>query len=372
MKPRPFACLLVVLPLTATAGCLAWFSPAGQPQPPIAAIAALDGSAGRNTGLRRSADVSGLPVPPGQGAVPRPSGPPGNLVILPWAGFRAAVTYTFDDGNSSQLVHYPALQALGVPMTFYLTTDKPEAGSPVWAQAVRDGHELGNHSTNHAQTGLPGNIDGATDFIKRTFAVDVWTMASPFGDPSYLPLARSRFLVNRGVGNGLVGVGRDDDNVDPYDLYCYSPPQQARAGLLDAEVDSARQAGKWRIILIHGFAGGSDGAYLPIDLQEFIASVNHAKSFGDLWLDSMVAVASYWRGQRALAAALPQASGASTTWSWTLPPHLPPGKYLRVKVDGGTLYQNGKALAWNERGYYEVGLDAGSLTLSPDVALPAH
>jgi hypothetical protein len=44
---------------------------------------------------------------------------------------------------------------------------------------------------------------------------------------------------------------------------------------------------------------------------------------------------------------------------------LPPGKYLRVKVDGGTLTQAGQTLAWDEHGYYEVALDAGSLTLSP-------
>ena len=36
-----------------------------------------------------------------------------------------------------------------------------------------------------------------------------------------------------------------------------------------------------------------------------------------------------------------------------------------MRVDGGTLSQNGKALAWNGHGYYEIALDAGSLTLSP-------
>jgi len=48
-----------------------------------------------------------------------------------------------------------------------------------------------------------------------------------------------------------------------------------------------------------------------------------------------------------------------------LPEHFPPGRYLRVKVDGGTLSQNGKPLAWDDHGYYEVALDAGALTLAP-------
>jgi hypothetical protein len=61
----------------------------------------------------------------------------------------------------------------------------------------------------------------------------------------------------------------------------------------------------------------------------------------------------------------PTTSGSDTTWTWTLPAHFPPGRYLRVKVDGGTLKQGGGALTWDDHGYYEIALDAGSVTLSP-------
>ena len=47
------------------------------------------------------------------------------------------------------------------------------------------------------------------------------------------------------------------------------------------------------------------------------------------------------------------------------PAHFPPGKYLRVTVSGGTLTQAGSTLAWDDHGFYEVSLDAGTLTLSP-------
>src|SRR5579863_3020044 len=40
-----------------------------------------------------------LPTPPGAANVPRPSGTPGNLEVLSWAGFTSAVSYTFDDGQ---------------------------------------------------------------------------------------------------------------------------------------------------------------------------------------------------------------------------------------------------------------------------------
>ena len=54
-------------------------------------------------------------------------------------------------------------------------------------------------------------------------------------------------------------------------------------------------------MLVHGFTGGSDGAYQPVAIGEFTASVNHAKSFGDVWIDSVVNVGAYWRAQKMFA-----------------------------------------------------------------------
>ena len=94
-------------------------------------------------------------------------------------------------------------------------------------------------------------------------------------------------------------------------------------------------------------------------------SVAHAKSLGDVWIDSMVNVGAYWRAQKVVSAVTPAAAGGGQTWTWTLPAHFPPGKYLRITVDGGTPSQNGAPLSWDGHGYYEIALDAGSLTLAP-------
>ena len=51
---------------------------------------------------------------------PAPNGTESNLRVLPWAGFAAAVTYTFDDSQPSHLEHFGALNGLGVPFTFYV------------------------------------------------------------------------------------------------------------------------------------------------------------------------------------------------------------------------------------------------------------
>ena len=318
------------------------------------------GSAG--TGWTPGGGPSGMPVPP-VGGIAQPAGAPANLTVLNWAGFKAAVSYTFDDTNSSQITNYPALKALGVRMTFYLITNKTsDLNNPVWAQAVLDGHELGNHTRSHPMMGTAEDIDAGDLDLRTKFGITVWTMASPYGNPSYPPLAATRYLINRGVGGGQIGP---NDNTDPFNIYTYSPPQGAAASAFNAEIDAVRTAGRWKTVLVHGFNGGSDGAYMPVAIEEFTASVEHAKSFGDMWIDSVVNVGAYWRGQKMFMALTPVTSGDTTTWTWTLPAHFPPGKYLRVKVDGGTLTQGGQALVWDEHGFYEVALDALSLTLSP-------
>jgi peptidoglycan/xylan/chitin deacetylase (PgdA/CDA1 family) len=283
-------------------------------------------------------------------------------VVVDWAGFKAAVSYTFDDANSSQIAHYAELRALGVRMTFYLITGKPESSDPVWAAALKDGHEIGNHSKSHAHEGTGPDLDDASAFIHDKLNATAWTMAAPFGDASYRDLATSRFLFNRGVQGGVV---RPNDRTDPFVLPCFIPEANAPASAFDAQVEGALRAGGWAIVLVHGFTGGADGAYKAVRMADFVNAVAHARAHDDVWIDSLVNVGAYWSAQKLLTAATPSTAGDTTTWSWTLPPHFPPGKYVRVKVDGGTLSQAGKPLAWDDHGYYEVALDAGALTLRP-------
>ena len=306
--------------------------------------------------------LSSLPFPTGANNIPVPSGLPGNLKVLNWAGFTGAVSYTFDDSTSSQLDHYTEMQALGIPMTFYMQTNRISMNPPdlaaLWSQIVKDGHEIGNHTNNHT-TVSAANIDIATDFIQNTFGADVYSIAYPYGDTSYVPLAKTRFFIGRGVADGNI---LPNDSTDPYNLKC---DIHTSSGRMDFAVDSARSVKGWRIILVHGFTGGNDGAYQPVNYDLFAAGVVYAKSLGDMWIDTVTNIGAYWRAQKILSSAKPVVSGNTTTWNWTLPDHFPPGKYLRVTVDGGTPYQNDKVLEWNGHGYYEVSLDAGSLTLAP-------
>lgn len=311
------------------------------------------------------ANPSGWPEP-GEGGAARPSGTAGNLQVLDWAGFKAAITYSLDDCTPSQVALIDDLMALDVPLTFYIQTNQGSACDTIANKALEaGGHELGNHTHSHQQDAATAgaDTDQATQYIEDKYGVTPLTMAAPFGDASvYSPVAQQRFFINRGVGGGMI---QPLDNSDRFNLKGPTPPANADASAMVKYVDDARDAGAWQVLTLHGFTDHSDWAYNPFPLASLQASVEHAKQQGDVWIGTVADIGAYWWGQKLLSDATPESSGDEQVWTWTLPDHFPPGRYLRVTVDGGALSQDGQALPWNDHGYYEVALDVGSLTLSP-------
>ena len=93
-----------------------------------------------------------------------------------------------------------------------------------------------------------------------------------------------------------------------------------------------------------------------------------AKTQGTIWIDTVENVSAYWIAEVGFKKLSATTSGTDKTWTWKTTDFntpFPPGKYLRVKTDGGSLKQGSTVLTWDDHGYYEVSLDAGTLTLSP-------
>ena len=303
------------------------------------------------------ASACGLPDGPNTG-VAAPTGAGTKIDVLPWAGFKAAVTFSLDDGNSSQISNYSTLNGMGVPLTFYLITQN--ATDPIWKQALKDGHEIGNHTQTHAcGTTAAGESD-----IKSKFGVTAYTMAAPNGDAACSDQAiQNNIFINRGVSDAVISFTADDSSL-AYNLNTNIPNEGSAASGLTGPIDKAYSSGGWQTFCIHGFTGDAN-AYHPFALSSLTDAVKTEKAKKDLWIDTMVAVGAYWRGARAFAKASPTTSGTDKVWTWTLPKGFPPNKCLRVKPDGGTLKQGSTTLAWDDHGYYEISLDAGSVTLSP-------
>ena len=195
-----------------------------------------------------------------------------------------------------------------------------------------------------------------------TFSRPAQTFAAPNGSTCFKQPASTLFFINRGVSPASPVM--PNGNSDPLNLNCYIPAQGQQASVFQGNVDSARSAGGWVIYVVHGFSS-SDGSYQPVDIGQMTTAIKYTKSLGDMWVGSMVNVGAYWLGQKAFTSAMTSMSGSDKTWTWTLPAHFPAGHYLRVTVPGGTVKQNGAEVPWDSHGYYEIALDAGSVTVSP-------
>lgn len=328
-----------------------------------------------STGTGGGSPKSDLPIPPGPGDLAQPSGAPENLRVVAWAGFASAVSYTFDDGQPSHIEHWDELKATGVPVTFYINTGNSgiDGFDAMFSDAAASGSEVANHTVHHCHfdegcNGVPAGshdaeIDGADDYIEANLGVPgVYTFAYPFGDTGYEPAAEQRYFIARGVGGGTIAPS---DSTDPWNLPCFAAQGGEAEDAFDSPIDSSHRDGRWLIFLFHSILPTSANWYAGVDVSAITGSISHAKGLGDVWIDSVVHVGAYWAGQRAFEGASSETSGDTTLVTWTLPDHFPPGRFVRVTVGGGTLSQGGVPLTWDGHGYYEVSLDAGSLTLSP-------
>lgn len=330
-----------------------------------------------------------LPLPPAPREVPPPGGSAGKpgLRVLDWAGFQAAVSYTFDDSQPSQIDHYPQLKAQRVRATYYInaSANTYPGFDATWKDAIAQGSEIGNHTTHHCRVveladNDPGTcrdglgsagaeFDDTTAYIRSKLGqADVWTAAYPFGDMDYRAAATSRFLLARGVWPGMVapGIAGDAFNL-PIIGFAGEPTQPGGDPLasFNTAVDNALAQRRWMVYLFHTLLPTTQNWFAGEDIGVVTGNMAYAKSFGTVWIDSVVNIGAYWRGQQLLQAATPTTHGGVTTWQWRLPAHFPPGRKLRVVVNGGTLSQNGARLPWDRRGYYEVSLDTQSLSWAP-------
>lgn len=302
---------------------------------------------------------SGFPEP-GDGGVARPSGTAGNLQVVPWAGFTGALSYTFDDATGSQHGNKDAMFALGVRFTWYLANGAGgDPMNPMYAEARDLGHELGNHTQNHREDAA--DAEAMQGWLMTNYQVVGYTLAAPNGRTQpFEAITAEKFLLNRGVNGGSIGA---DGNTNWLNLPSNIPAQGAGESVFRGYADTAA-TGRWQTVCIHGFTTGGTGGYQPVDFNGWRAGVEYAKT-KNVWITSMVDVAAYLIGGKAVSDATPTADGANQKWTWTLEDTFPPDRYVRVKVDGGTLMQDGQALPWNDHGFYEVALDVGELTLAP-------
>ena len=236
-------------------------------------------------------------------------------------GAKAAVSLSYDDALPSQLDNaLPALNALGLKATFYLTlaNDAVAQRLPEWRRAAAQGHELGNHSLFHpCSKSAPGRdwvapyrdldstsveamrqevilantflqaIDGQTERTYTAPCVDLLAAGKP-----YLPAIQTAFV---GIKSRAGGVAPDMATFNRYDVGT-AMPDGLNGEQLIAVVQQAAAQGTLASITFHGIGGD----YLSVSKEAHEALLKHLATRRDVyWVDSFVNITRHVRSVQA-------------------------------------------------------------------------
>lgn len=234
-------------------------------------------------------------------------------------GKQLAVSLTFDDARPSQVDAGTALlDQYGVKATFYVVPATVEKRLAGWKQAAASGHEIGNHSLNHACTGnftwsrhkaledytlkkMRRELVEANLRIEQLLGVKSRSFAYPCGQTfvgrgkdtrSYIPVVADLFASGRGwLDEGpndpgfcdmaqLTGMemdGKDFDQILPL-------------------LQEAKKTGKWVVLAGHEMGeSGSQTTRLSM-LRQLIAYAQDPAN--GIWLAPVGTVAEYVQHQQ--------------------------------------------------------------------------
>jgi peptidoglycan-N-acetylglucosamine deacetylase len=235
-------------------------------------------------------------------------------------GKSMALSLTFDDARLSQAdLGIPLLDRYGVKATFYVSPDNIMQRVDAWKEAVRHGHDIGNHSILHPCSGnfdwsrdnaledytlfrMEAELDSANRVISRLLGIVPVSFAFPCGQKfvgrgeqtrSYIPLIASKFESGRGWLDEAPNAPSfcDMSQLTGIELDGKSFEQ------IVSLIESARIRGLWLILAGHEM--DEKGSQTSI-LSTIEAICKYAADPANgIWIDNVHAIASYIKEKRA-------------------------------------------------------------------------
>ena len=296
--------------------------------------------------------------------------------VLPWNGFKAALSMTYDDGDPVHLdVAIPELSKRHLRATFYLIDGKLTRPDE-WKKAAVFDQEIGNHTMTHRHvTELTPDdekyeVVNAKENLQRLCDCSVLTLAYPFTEisPGLRKWVEAENFAARGGGQAGNPYMTPDSNPDWFDIPSQATQTDFPFETYQGWVDQDLSNGAWTVLMIHAIEPSN--WFQPISQDTYTKFLDYlVEKKKDLWTAPFGEVASYWRAQKALEAAKPEKDGTQTILHWDKIANFPKEVVLKVKIQGDGLQvsQKGRVLkpADKEKEVYAVSFDAGELTMAP-------
>lgn len=234
---------------------------------------------------------------------------------------RAAVSLAYDDTLHSQLDNaIPQLDKYNFRGSFYLFLGSEVTGERLenWREVAQNGHELGNHTLNHAcRKSQPDRdwLDDWNDLDKRTVsemlrevstantfltAIDgekERTFTAPCGeiqvsDGDYTKVLKEHFI---GIKSGITDQIKPLKDIDPYAVNIWTPVGVSGQDLINY-VKKAEQQGSIANITFHGI-GGDHMSVSPEAHKELLQYLDNNRDI--YWVDTFANIMTHYHQEAA-------------------------------------------------------------------------
>jgi hypothetical protein len=293
------------------------------------------------------------------------------FTVVPWNGYKAAVSLTYDDGDPIHLsLVIPEMQKRKLRGTFFLIAGKLLTPDQ-WKAAAAAGMEIGNHSMTHRHVSeltdadWKSEVDDAGKILKDLSGQPVMTFAYPFveiTDGLRARVEKNCFMARGGYGGDYYYT--PDSVPDWYNISGQGTMTNLKFETYQSWIDQDITRGAWTIFLIHAIEGSN--WYQPVPKDIFFKLLDYLVQNKDsVWIAPFGEVGAYWKAQKSLEAAKVSKKKGAYIITWQKPQPFPDGVVVKIKVDGdgNTITQAGKNIEPVSPGVYPVSFDAGEITI---------
>ncbi len=236
-------------------------------------------------------------------------------------GNQMAISLSFDDARESQvLIGTSLLDQAGVKATFYVVPSSVKKQLARWKNAVKSGHEIGNHSLTHPCTGnfswsrknaledyslerMRNELTECSKQVKDLLQVDATVFAYPCGQKyvgsgvdtkSYVPLVAELFQSGR---SWLDEAPNDPLHCNFSQLTCIEMDGKTFEQLLPL-INEAKKNGTWLVFGGHEINESGAQTTLVETLGQLIDYVKNPAN--GVWIQPVGTVSKYIKDQRGI------------------------------------------------------------------------
>ena len=293
--------------------------------------------------------------------------------VKKWNGKDAAISFTFDDGDISQATDVlNLLNERGIKGTFFLIGNQIQYLDE-WKEALRKGHEIGNHSLSHLtpdkwiDASEISEICGAQVKLSEAFNTDVLSFAYPYTfvtDDMVEILEKTHLSARAGISETTYMKVTDDP-------MWYKLPSQIAFSYLRFQdykkwMDETFKNEAWTILQFHALEG-TDNGYQPIRKDLFARILDYANQ-ENVWVAPFGKISAYWRAQKEIEKANVKESENEIIIDWEVPAVLPGNTYVLMELEAifnekFVVKQGDSIILPNHENSYKILFSEGKLTI---------